>query len=722
MNALEGGSTVGRYRIVKFLGAGAMGEVYLADDPQIDRQLAIKTVRLVGRPQEIDDRKKRLLREARAAGRLLHPNIVTLFDAGEAEGLLYLAFEYVEGTDLAARLDAGGAKLSLREVLRAARQAAEALDYAHGQGIVHRDIKPSNILLDRAGRVKVADFGIAKMAGQSTELTMAGSVMGSPQYLSPEQIKGEDLDGRSDIFSLGVVIYEILSGKRPFEGDTITTLVYQILHKEPPPISELRAVPPRLEELMRRMLAKDPADRLATAGEAARELAVVEAELSDETLSAPAGPAMLEETFVLPRKPSTGAPVTGLPGPPPFLSGVPPTRSTVPASPATTPSTPPVSARQEPVAPIPPVPVQLSAPVPSASAPVSPTMVLPPVPAAAPGSDRTMIGIVLAAALLMLAAVGVGAWYAYTHWVKPRLQQSAQIAEASQTPPPSPEITPMPASSSTPSTPAGITPQSTPAPRPSIVPPTATTPVPRPSTPPPVPTPEPRPRLEPTVTPAPPVRIAPLPAPSPSPAEPDESEPEPSAPAPAVQADRTLQTGLTVAFRVTPVDAFVLVDGRVIGTAQDWSGLKGARTFSFPGPGTYLVKIRKDGMNELRIAVEASASAGTTPIFANLRQRAAEQVDASDLRTVRVRQAVAFRGVPPMAGVLVDGQSVGLARRFGGGFMHPKEWLELPPGKHRISIVAPGHRRLDILVDVSPTAEKDRERIDVVLAQGGDND
>ncbi len=186
-----------------------MGEVYLAEDPQIDRQLAIKTVRLVGRPQEIDDRKKRLLREARAAGRLLHPNIVTLFDAGEAEGLLYLAFEFVEGTDLAARLDPGAPRLSLREVLRAVRQVAEALDYAHGQGIVHRDIKPSNILLDRAGRVKVADFGIAKMAGQSTELTMAGSVMGSPQYLSPEQIRGEDLDGRSDLFSLGVVLYEI---------------------------------------------------------------------------------------------------------------------------------------------------------------------------------------------------------------------------------------------------------------------------------------------------------------------------------------------------------------------------------------------------------------------------------------------------------------------------------------------------------------------------------
>ena len=179
--------------------------------------------------------------------------------------------------------------------------------------------------------MKVADFGIAKMAGQSTELTMAGSVMGSPQYLSPEQIRGEDLDGRSDIFSLGVVLYEILSGKRPFDGDTITTLVYQILHKDPPPVSELRAVPPRVEELLRGMLAKSRDERLATAGAVARELAAIEAELSDETLSAPAGTGLLDATRVLPRRTTSSEPRR----PPPRRLG------TVPASPETTPSVPP---------------------------------------------------------------------------------------------------------------------------------------------------------------------------------------------------------------------------------------------------------------------------------------------------------------------------------------------------------------------------------------------
>ncbi len=208
---------------------------------------------------------------------------------------------------------------------------------------------------------------------------------------------------------------------------------------------------------------------------------------------------------------------------------------------------------------------------------------------------------------------------------------------------------------------------------------------------------------------------------APSPVAPaPEPEPEPEAPAPASQAaDRTVHSGLAVAFHVSPPDAFILVDGRVIGTAEDWSGQKDARTYTFPGPGTYLVKIRKDGMHELKLAVEASASAGTTPINAQLRVRAAEQVDAGDLRIVRVREAVAFRVRPLTAEVLVDGKLAGLARRFSGGILRHKEWLELAQGRHRVSIVAPGHRRQDILVEVMPTAENDRERIEIFLTQGG---
>jgi serine/threonine protein kinase len=721
VNALEAGTSVGRYRIVRFLGAGAMGEVYLAEDPQIDRRLAIKTVRLVGRPQEIEDRKKRLLREARAAGRLMHPNVVALFDAGEAAGLLFLAFEFVEGTDLAVRLEEGR-RPSLREVLRMGRQAAEALDYAHGQGIVHRDIKPSNILLDAAGRVKVADFGIAKMAGQSTELTMVGSVMGSPQYLSPEQIRGEDLDGRSDVFSLGVVLYEILSGKRPFDGETITTLVYQILHKEPPPIAELRAMPPRLEELLRRMLAKDRDER-PSAGEAAKELAAIEMELSDETLSAPAGTGPMDATRVLTRGPSgANIPVNTPSIPPPPPAAFRSTRGTVPASTPTTPSVPP----------------------PPAMSPQAPVAYAPLVPAAGTASKRSSIWIPVAAVLLlMMVAVGAGAWYLWSRFRPQAPEQTAQadlestpsqvsmpgavgsrstqapIVPSTMTPQQSAPPSTEPAPSVRTETPSNVSGSSGSSTRPSVTPSGPAASPPHSPQAPPVPAERPRERV-PTSGGAPAAE-----APAPEPAAPREAEPEPSVPSPSAAAqpsDQAIRTGLQVAFRVAPQDAFVLVEGRVIGTAQEWSGVKGARTYTFPGPGSYTVKIKKPGMQDYRIAVEAGATGGTTPIAARLRPLPAADVESSDLRAVKVRQAIAFRVRPPAAEVLVDGQSMGPARSFsGGGMLRGKgEWLELSPGKHRISLVAPGHRQQDIQVEVSETAEKDRERIDVVLSPGGD--
>jgi serine/threonine-protein kinase len=712
VNALEGGHLVGRYRILRFLGAGAMGEVYLAEDPQIDRQLAIKTVRLVGRPQEIEDRKRRLLREARAAGRLLHPNVVTLFDAGEAEGLLYLAFEFVEGTDLAARLDPAQPRLSLRQVLRVVRQAAEALDYAHGQGIVHRDIKPSNILLDRAGRVKVADFGIAKMAGQSTELTMAGSVMGSPQYLSPEQIRGEDLDGRSDIFSLGVVLYEMLSGKRPFEGDTITTLVYQILHKDPPPVSELRAVPPRVEELLRGMLAKSRDERIPTAGEVARELAAAEAGLSDETLSAPAGTGPLDATRVLPRR-TTDAAI--------LPAGLPEARSTHgtrPASPETTPSSPPPAPTR-----VSPVPTASLAAAPVPAVPGMAAVAAPPSPAAA---RKLPVALLVAGLLLLLALGGVlgGGYYVWRLWQArgAAAEPAAQNAGISQdapavspsvspgSPPPADRLSPSPvspapvppapetkapvqispAASQTPPAPHPAAAERSPSPAPAAVPPGVPSPV--------------RPREQ------------QLPGPASQPAAPAPREPEPE-PAPETPADQTMRTGLQVAFRITPPDAFVLVDGRVLGPAQDWSGQKGARTYTFPGAGTYLVKIKKDGMKEMRIAVEAGAG-GSSTIAARLKPMAAADVEASDLETVRVREGVALDVRPANAEVLVDGQSVGEARRYAGGLLRPREILVLNPGRHRLSFVAPGYARRDVLVEVTETADRQRQRLKIDLTGG----
>jgi serine/threonine protein kinase len=727
VNALDGGHLVGRYRILSFLGAGAMGEVYLAEDPQIDRRLAIKTVRLVGRPQEIEDRKKRLLREARAAGRLLHPNVVTLFDAGEAEGMLYLAFEYVEGTDLAHRLDKG-ARMSLREALRAVRQAAEALDYAHRQGIVHRDIKPSNILLDLAGWVKVADFGIAKMAGQSTELTMAGSVMGSPQYLSPEQIRGEDLDGRSDIFSLGVVFYEILSGKRPFEGDTITTLVYQILHKEPPPVSALRAVPPRVETLLRGMLAKGHDERIASAGAVAAELALIEAELSDETLSAPAGTGPMDVTHLLPRRATNAEGVAA------SASGVTPaapaTLGTVPASPPTTPSMPPPLPTVAASMPTASAALNVPAPPPPAYA-AAPTMPAPPPPKKFP------VALVIAALLLVvLVGVAGAGYYAWQFWKSHFAaagagEQTAQAQTSTQ------------ATTSAGQEPAGAVATSAQAAPPPVAPIAAAPPPPVPSAQVPPASAPPsatvgRPagiaseRSQPPVSPETPSRsrvpapaagqtVPPVPVPA-SPRETSPARPEPAAPAAEEadepKADQTLRSTMEVSFHVTPPDAHVLVEGRVIGEAQDWSGQKGARTYTFPGVGTYLVKIRKPGMKELRIAVEAGAG-GVSAINAHLVPLAAAEVDATDLQTLRVREGISFDVRPALTEVEVDGQPMGAARRFAGGFLRPKEILLLPAGKHRISLVLRGYRRKDFLVEVSETADKARDRIEWVLTPGG---
>jgi len=713
-NPLEAGRTVGRYRIVDFLGAGAMGEVYLAEDPQIERRLAIKTVRLVGRPQELDDRKKRLLREARAAGRLLHPNVVTLFDAGEDQGLLFLAFEFVEGQDLAARLEKGPA-LSLREVLRIVRQTAEALDYAHRMGIVHRDIKPSNVLLDTAGRVKVADFGIAKVAGQSTELTVAGSVMGSPQYLSPEQIRGEDLDGRSDLFSLGVLLYELLSRKRPFEGETITTLVYQILHKEPPPVSELRQIPERLEKLLRRMLAKDRDERFATAAEVATELVEIERELNDETLSAPAADLpVMEATRLLPRSGSGPAMVTAT-GP----------RTVMP------PPLPP---------PLPPSALHGTAPGPRPTAstvPASP----PPPPPPAQTTGRTQVAraglglgaVVGIAGVIFVLLIGAAVWFLLFRKTGPpsdmaRIEgaaqngQSATSASSASTAPVDPSQAPAPLAEK----PETVAESPVPAPKNTETQSPRETPArdQRVEAPPPV-----RPDRDRQVTPpapsAPetrrPVPVAPAPAPSvpdePA-AEPAPTEQKTEKPRPAV--DRVVQSGLALEFRVVPPDARVLVDGTVIGTALEWSGGRKNRTYTLPGAGEYEIKIRAPGMRDVRLLVEASETGGVTPIYANLKGLAAANADASDLRTIQVREAVAFRVDPPVAGILVDGQPVGPARQYIGRPLQPRTWLRLPAGRHRVSVVAPGHQRQDILVEVTPGAAKDRDHIQVSLSPGGD--
>jgi len=269
---------VGRYEIRGEIGRGAMGRVYRGFDPQLGREVAIKMIAtsLAGGRDDGDEVAARFLREARVAARLQHPGVVAVYDAGREGDGLYLVMELVDGETLAERLSRGEFP-SIEEALDIVAQAADALAAAHATQIVHRDIKPGNLMITRGGRVKVADFGVAKAVGESTELTRTGMMVGSPAYMAPEQVKGQSLDGRSDLFSLGVVLYEMLLKRKPFPADTVTSLVYQILHEDPMADAAIAAsLRPGVSEFLRQALAKDREERIPDAetfADSARELA-----------------------------------------------------------------------------------------------------------------------------------------------------------------------------------------------------------------------------------------------------------------------------------------------------------------------------------------------------------------------------------------------------------------------------------------------------------------
>jgi predicted Ser/Thr protein kinase len=278
---------LGRFEIIREIGKGAMGQVFLASDPKIQRNVAIKTIVLPPGTSEEEAREtsQRFLREAQAAGKILHPNIVTIFDVGEDGGVSFIAMEYIEGDSLD-KFTRPGSILSPRRVLEAIEQAGAALDYAHQQNIIHRDIKPANLMMLKNGVLKVTDFGLAK--NPSANLTQAGVLLGTPSYMSPEQIQGQDLDGRSDLFSLGVVLYELLTGVRPFEGDSISTIIYRVLYEDArPPAAHNPALPPEINAILERALDKEPDRRYQLGSDLAADLAKAFAGLPPETLSRP---------------------------------------------------------------------------------------------------------------------------------------------------------------------------------------------------------------------------------------------------------------------------------------------------------------------------------------------------------------------------------------------------------------------------------------------------
>ena len=309
---------LGRYKILEVIGRGAMGVVYKAVDPVIDRVVAVKTINLSLNPDEIAEYEARFQQEIKAAGRFSHPNIVTIYDVGRTDEVAYMAMEFLNGRELKDIL-AAGKRPDVETTVELMLQVADGLAFAHEHGIVHRDIKPSNIMvIDLPNGVfsKITDFGIARMPGSAVK-TLTGVVLGSPRYMSPEQVVGKDIDHRSDIFSLGVVMYETLTGKAPFDGGTLTGIMYATVNTHPEPVSALNPGAPKMLDLvLEKALAKDLERRYQSMREFHNDLREVRRVLTGSTGTRP----LPRLDMLLAQKPP-GAPVVASDTAPTIISG-----------------------------------------------------------------------------------------------------------------------------------------------------------------------------------------------------------------------------------------------------------------------------------------------------------------------------------------------------------------------------------------------------------------
>ncbi|HXK08315.1 MAG TPA: TonB family protein [Vicinamibacteria bacterium] len=431
-------STIGRYQVTGTLGFGAMGAVYKGYDPLIKRTLAIKTIRLDVPRQSPQHRAfiERFYQEARISGTLSHPNIVTLFDVGEERDLPFLAMEFVDGQTIDAILQAG-TRFKPERVIGIVSQVAAALDYAHSKGVIHRDVKPSNLMVYEGDKVKVTDFGIAKLA--DSEITHSGALLGTPSYMSPEQAMGEKLDGRSDIFSLGVVAFEMLSGQQPFPGPNVTSILYKLVHVDPVQPADLELsglVPQKWREVFQKVLAKKPENRYPTASAFVQDLEYCLgswfAGLAGETVSLqmPTLEQTVEQsTLTLPRVPAPPVP-TSMPA---ALDGLPPpvANPNGEKSGAATLVLPASAVNGEETALLPPSPpteepaptIAMSPPAASKTLPPDPTLrpeptlreapAAPPVvarPGSRAGGSRWVLGAAAAVVALAVAIVGWAFW------------------------------------------------------------------------------------------------------------------------------------------------------------------------------------------------------------------------------------------------------------------------------------------------------------------------
>jgi serine/threonine-protein kinase len=282
---------LGRYDLVRVLGKGAMGIVYEGRDPNLDRRVAIKTVKVENLSEEAAaEYEARFRTEARSAARLQHPNIVSVYDSDRDGDIAFLVMEYIQGDDLKHHLDKG-VRYTLEQSLKMIRDLLSALDYAHKQGIVHRDIKPANLLIEPGGRVKLTDFGVARIQDSGEATRTQGSMVGTLKYMSPEQVQGQKTDSRADLFSVGVVLYQLLTDKRPFDGDNDFSIIHQIIGHTPPPPSSFNArLPSAIDAVVARALAKDREQRFATARDFASALQSAIRRAEDATVIPPADP------------------------------------------------------------------------------------------------------------------------------------------------------------------------------------------------------------------------------------------------------------------------------------------------------------------------------------------------------------------------------------------------------------------------------------------------
>jgi eukaryotic-like serine/threonine-protein kinase len=288
---------LGRYDLVRVLGKGAMGIVYEGRDPNLDRRVAIKTVKVENLSEEAAaEYEHRFRTEARSAARLQHPNIVSVYDSDRDGDVAFLVMEYIQGDDLKHHLDKG-IRYSLEQSLKMIRDLLSALDYAHKQGIVHRDVKPANLLIEPGGRVKLTDFGVARIQDSGEATRTQGSMVGTLKYMSPEQVQGQKIDSRADLFSVGVVLYQLLTDKRPFDGDNDFSIIHQIIGHTPAPPSSFNArLPSAIDAVVARALAKDRDQRFATARDFATALQSAIRRAEDATVVPPADPFKKKDT------------------------------------------------------------------------------------------------------------------------------------------------------------------------------------------------------------------------------------------------------------------------------------------------------------------------------------------------------------------------------------------------------------------------------------------